>query len=258
MIEIRKVQTTNGHRIDLFLESKESRVIDAQHLMLFPALIDPHVHFRVPGAEHKETWETGALAAIAGGVTTVFDMPNNSPSCSTKERLEKKRALVEGQLKSAAIPLRHYFYLGADRYHLGEIPKVSDQIAGLKIYMGSSTGDLLMNDQASLKEAFRIAAENDVIVAVHAEDEELIQIRKQEFGSETNPRFHSLIRNSQVAARAVKMAIELAERHGARLYVVRHRRAQQGNRFDPSSQSKRIANLRRSVSPPSLFKRTGL
>ncbi|MBS0624427.1 MAG: dihydroorotase [Verrucomicrobia bacterium] len=220
MIEIRKVQTSDGHRIDLFLESSESRVIDAKHLMLFPALIDPHVHFRVPGGEHKETWETGAMAAIAGGVTTVFDMPNNTPSCITKERLADKRALVEQQLKRVDIPLRHYFYLGADRNHLKEIPRTEQEIVGLKIYMGSSTGDLLMNDREALEEAFRIAAESDVIVAVHAEDEELIQIRKKEFAGQTDPKYHSFIRSNLAAAKAVELAIHLAEKYGARLYVV--------------------------------------
>jgi dihydroorotase len=220
MIEIRKIQTTNGHRIDLCLKSEEHRIIDAQNLMLFPALIDPHVHFRTPGTEHKETWETASLAALAGGVTTVFDMPNNTPSCITKERLEQKKALVQTQLERVNIPLRAYFYLGADASHLQEIPKVADQIIGLKIYMGSSTGDLLMNDPAACEEAFRLAAKYDLMVAVHAEDEELMIERQQKYGKETNPKFHSLIRDSEVAAKAVKFAIDLAERHGTRLYLV--------------------------------------
>lgn len=220
MIEIRKVQTTNGHRIDLRLKSNEDFVIDAQNLMLFPALIDPHVHFRTPGAEHKENWESGARAAIAGGVTTVFDMPNNHPACSTLERLMGKRALVEKQLAHVKIPLRHYFYLGADRSHLQEIPKVSNEVIGLKIYMGSSTGDLLMNDRESLEKAFEIAAKNDLIVAVHAEDEELIQVHTKEYAGETHPKFHSLIRSPKVAGKAVALAIELAEKYNARLYCV--------------------------------------
>lgn len=215
MIELRKVQTIDGRRVDHFIEG-ENRVIEAEDLTLLPALIDPHVHFRVPGAEHKETWETAARAAVAGGVTTVFDMPNNIPSCISKERLEEKRRLIDAQLKK--IPLRYGLYLGADQNHLDEIAKVRDQIVGLKIYMGSSTGDLLMKDPAALERAFRIAAENDVLVAVHAEDEDLIEERRREF-FQCKAALHSIIRSAEVAKRAVKVAVDLAAKYGARLYV---------------------------------------
>jgi len=210
--------TIDGRRIDHFIESDEEKIIEAEHLTLFPALIDPHVHFRVPGAEHKETWETAARAAIAGGITTVFDMPNNTPSCYSAERLEKKIALIEEQLKQAKIPLRYYLYLGADQAHLEEIPKVKDKIVGLKIYMGSSTGDLLMHNEAALEKAFRIAAENDVVVAVHAEDEAMIEKNRKELTG-THPAIHSKIRNPAVAASALGQAIGLAKKYGTRLYV---------------------------------------
>jgi dihydroorotase len=195
-------------------------IINAEQLTLLPALIDPHVHFRVPGAEYKESWESGALAAIAGGVTTVLDMPNNSPACSTKKRLLAKIALIEEQLKAAKLPLRYGLYLGADRRHLKEMAAAKKQIVGLKIYMGSSTGDLLMDDRLSLDEAFRLAAENDILVAVHAEDEQLIQLNRQKYAGRIDPATHSLLRSPSVAAKAVQLAIELAKTHGARLYLV--------------------------------------
>ncbi len=217
MIEIEKVQTIEGRIIDVKIDG-EKRVIKPQNLTLFPALIDPHVHFRTPGAEHKENWETASRAAIAGGVTTVFDMPNNTPSCISKERLEKKRALIDSQLK---IPLRFGLYLGADQNHLDEIGKVKDQIVGLKIYMGSSTGDLLMNDPKALEKAFRIAAENDVLIAVHAEDEDLIKERTSSCKAALHlgAAAHSIIRNSEVAAAAVARALSLSQKYGTRLYV---------------------------------------
>jgi len=217
MIEIRDVQTIDGHRLDLEIEG-ENRTINATALTLLPALIDPHVHFRVPGADYKENWETASRAAIAGGVTTVFDMPNNFPSCITEERLEAKRRTIEAQLK---IPLRYGLYLGADQNHLEEMTKVSDQIVGLKIYMGSSTGDLLMKDPKALDKAFRLAAENDILVVVHAEDEDLIEKRKIECKAALHlgAAAHSIIRNPEVAARAVKQAIDLAEKYGTRLYI---------------------------------------
>ena len=145
-------------------------------------------------------------------------MPNNTPSCYSAERLEKKIALIEEQLKRAKIPLRYYLYLGADQEHLEEIPKVKDRIAGLKIYMGSSTGDLLMRDEAALDKAFRIAAENDVIVAVHAEDEAMIEKNRKEVSS-AHPAVHSKIRNPEVAASALAHAIGLSRKYGTRLYV---------------------------------------
>jgi len=220
MITIRKVQTTDGHRIDHFVESKEELSIDAHNLMLFPALIDPHVHFRVPGGEHKEDWETGARAAIAGGVTTVFDMPNNDPPCTSRDRLQEKRRLIETQIAKARIPLRYRLFFGADARHLSELPKVKGEIAGLKIYMGSSTGNLLMSDRASLEEAFRIAGRLDILVAVHAEDEHLIQLNRKKHAGANDPSIHSKIREPEAAARSVALAIELAKKHKARLYIV--------------------------------------
>lgn len=220
MIEIRKVQTTDGHRIDLFVKSDSHMSILAQNLMLFPALIDPHVHFRVPGGEHKEDWETGARAAIAGGVTTVFDMPNNDPPCTTEERFKEKNRLIQTQISKAAIPLRYRLFFGADANTLHELPKVKDRIAGLKIYMGSSTGNLLMADRGALEEAFRIAGQHGILVAVHAEDEELIQLNQKKHAGNEDPSVHSAIRNPATAARSVALAIELAKKHKVKLYIV--------------------------------------
>lgn len=219
MIEIRKAQTPRGKRVSVFLKSKAHHIIEASDLTLLPALIDPHVHFRIPGAEHKETWQSAAKAAIAGGVTTVLDMPNNEPACSSKERLEGKKALIERQLEQVHIPLRYFLYLGASPDHLQEIPKVTSQIAGIKIYMGSSTGGLLVHEEKILEKTFRIAAENDVLIAVHAEDEVLLKEREALYSHENNPAAHSLIRSPEVAARAVKQAIALAEKYKARLYI---------------------------------------
>lgn len=218
MIEIRNVNTIDGQVIDCKIKAPSSKIIDGKGLVLLPALIDPHVHFRTPGGEAKETWETASNAAICGGVTTVFDMPNNTPSCTTLERLKAKKKLIDKQLK---IPLRYGLYLGANQNHLEEIAKAKDLIVGVKIYMGSSTGDLLMNQPQALDAAFRIAKENDVLVAVHAEDEDLIQERtaKCKAALHLDPASHSLIRNEEVAARAVAQAIERAAKYGTRLYI---------------------------------------
>ncbi len=220
VIEIRNVQTLDGKKITHAIESKKSQIIEAEGLTMLPALIDPHVHFRVPGAEHKETWETGSKAAIAGGVTTVCDMPNNFPSTSTLERLEAKEKKIQEQLQQSGIPLRYRLYLGANSNHFQEIGKTKQSIAGLKIYMGSSTGDLLLCDLPSLEEAFRIAAQEGVLVAVHAEDEHLIQLNRSKHVERTDAAVHSVIRSPEAAAKSVALAIALAKKHGARLYIV--------------------------------------
>jgi dihydroorotase len=214
MIEIRNVQTVDGKKVNHQVKG-ENQIIEAKDLTLLPALIDPHVHFRTPGAEYKEDWKSASLAAIAGGVTTVFDMPNNSPSCISAKRLAEKKQIIESQLE---VPLRYGLYLGADQNHLSEIAKVKNQVVGLKIYMGSSTGDLLMKDPKSLEKAFRLAAENDLLIAIHAEDEDLIEERKCKAALQ-GAKSHSIIRNAEVAIRAVKVAIALAKKYAARLYI---------------------------------------
>lgn len=223
MIEIRNVNTIQGKKINHTIESLDTKVIDATHLTILPALIDPHVHFRTPGAEYKENWETAAKAAIAGGVTTVFDMPNNNPSCITTQRVREKKQLINSQLQKAKIPLHYALYLGADQNHLSEIPKAKNHIIGLKIYMGSSTGDLLMNDPEALDRAFRIAAENDVLIAVHAEDEEMIEERKKAIlyppTGQCKAALHSIIRTPEVAAKAITQAINLVAKYNTRLYI---------------------------------------
>ena len=139
------------------------------------------MHFRTPGLEHKENWETAAKAAIYGGITTVFDMPNTIPPTVTWDRLEEKEKLIHQQLKKIGIPLRHGFYLGADKNHFDEISRCKKKIVGLKVFMGSSTGDLVMDDDSSLHAAFSLAASHDLLLAVHSEDEALIKERKEQF-----------------------------------------------------------------------------
>ncbi|MDF2939500.1 MAG: pyrC [Gammaproteobacteria bacterium] len=220
MILIKNIQTLDGELIDKVIESNEHCEIDGAGLILLPAAIDPHVHFRSPGQEYKENWISGAQACVHGGYTHVFDMPNNVPACSTAERLKDKVALIEQQLKEADIPLRYSLYFGADRKTLDQIPLVKDEIIGVKIFMGSSTGDLLMDKEEDLRKAFEICGKHDILVAVHAEDECMIKQRMHEFQDQKNFRVHSQIRSPEVAEKAVKQAISLAKEYGTRLYIL--------------------------------------
>jgi dihydroorotase len=220
MIEIRNVQTIFGLKQNLSLESQQDTIIDADNLTLLPALIDPHVHFRTPGLEYKEDWYTAAKASIAGGYTTVFDMPNTIPPTITAELLQEKNAIIKKQLQEVDIPLRYQLFFGADKAHLNEIYRVKNAIIGIKVFMGCSTGNMVIDDDSSLHAVFAIAARLNLIVAVHAEDEHLIKERKKQFSGNTDYQIHSQIRNRDVAVRAVEKAIQIAKIYQTKLYIL--------------------------------------
>ncbi len=220
MITLTGVQTLSGETKTLQIESDQEVTLDASGLVAFPGLIDPHVHFRTPGQEYKEDWRSAALATIRGGYTMVFDMPNNIPACVTRQRLHDKKALINAQLQEAGIGLRYELYFGADKNHFQEINKVREEVVGVKVFMGSSTGDLLMDDESSLHAVFAIAAKLDVLVAVHAEDEEMIQERQPSFAGRCDHCAHSELRTPEVAAKAVEQVIELVELYGTRAYIL--------------------------------------
>jgi len=220
VIEIKNVQTLDGEIIEKLVPARERRVIDARGLTLFPGLIDPHVHFRTPGLEHKENWISGAQAAIAGGITTVFDMPNTIPPTITRERVLEKKRMIDGQLERADIPLNYGLYLGADKNHFAEIERSKQEVVGIKVFMGSSTGELLMDDEESLHTAFSLAQKNDLLLAIHAEDEQLLAKRKELFKGATDPAVHSKLRSREVAIEATRRALALAKTYKTRLYLL--------------------------------------
>ncbi len=221
MIIIKNVKTPQGVSATFQIKSPHRFTIDCENkLLALPALIDPHVHFRTPGAEHKENWITGAQAAIAGGVTTVFDMPNTSPPTVSRERLRLKEVLVRKQLEEIEIPLRHHFYLGAHREYISEIPKIRGEAIGIKVYMGSTTGDLLVDDEKTQKRIFELAAKQGMVVGVHAECEHSMKQRQESFSEVKDPSVHSKIRNSSTASRATESAIELAKETGVKLIIL--------------------------------------
>jgi dihydroorotase len=220
MIEIQHVTTLTGEKKHLTIASEQSTIMDASGLTLLPGLIDPHVHFRTPGLEHKEDWRTAAKAALRGGYTTVFDMPNTLPPTVSAALLQQKKALIDAQLQDIGIPLRYQLYFGADKQHLSEIYKVKKTVIGIKVFMGCSTGNLVIDDDESLHAVFAIAATQGLIVAVHAEDEGLIQARKKQFADAKHYKDHSSVRNVEVAVRAVEKAIQLANIYQTQLYIL--------------------------------------
>ncbi|MFZ2190389.1 MAG: dihydroorotase family protein [Candidatus Magasanikiibacteriota bacterium] len=208
------ISTFNKKTIELNLPQR----FEGKNLCALPALIDPHVHFRTPGAEHKENWQTGAEAAIAGGYTTVFDMPNNTPVITDHQSLTEKKELINKQLTEANIPLNYYLYLGATPNNYAEFAKCKNEIIGVKLFMGASTGDLLVDKIEDQEKIFQVCAENNLILAIHAESEKVI----------TNLRFdipdplitdHSKIRSREAAIEAVSQAISLAKKYNTKLYI---------------------------------------
>ena len=190
------------------LRDCEAKVVNATGLIILPGLIDVHVHLREPGATQKEDFYTGTGAALAGGVTTIIDMPNNNPTISSKKALLDKKKMV-----SSKAVCDYAFYFGATANNQKEAAKVSKDVVGLKIYMGSSTGDLLVADLKALWEHFQVFPQ-DKIIAIHGEDEEAIQVYKNTFLKN-----HNLNRPPICAALALSKAIALAKLTGHRLHV---------------------------------------
>ena len=220
MIQINNILTIENQRQNITIDSEQEITISASHLLVLPGLIDPHVHFRTPGLEYKEDWKTAAKASIKGGYTTVFDMPNTLPPTVTQVALQEKKALIDQQLKEANIPLRYHLFFGADKHHLNEIKKVKDQAIGIKVFMGCSTGGLVIDDDESLHAIFKIAAEENMLVAVHAEDEQRLKENEKKFIGAKNYSIHSKIRDETAAILAVKKAIQLVREYGTRLYIL--------------------------------------
>ena len=192
-------------------------VVDAQGKWLLPGAIDDHVHFRDPGLTHKADFTTESRAAAAGGVTTVFDMPNCIPQTTTLEAIEDK---FKGA--SDCCLVNHSFYLGATHDNLQEIERIDpSRICGIKLFMGSSTGGMLLDDKESLKSLFRAAT---VPVAVHCEETSIINANMerymQECGGEPPIQYHPLIRSEEACYVSTAKALEVAAGTNVHLHIL--------------------------------------
>ncbi len=207
---------------------KTDTVIDAAGKWLLPGVIDDHVHFRDPGLTHKADMHTESLAAAAGGVTTVFDMPNCVPQTVTIEALQDK-------FKHAAETclVNHSFYLGATHTNLDQIEKIDPaHVCGVKLFMGSSTGGMLLDDAASLKALFRAAT---VPVAVHCEETSIINANMERYvsqiGSEPPVKYHPLIRSEEACYASTSKALDVAAGTNVHLHILHLTTAHELNLF---------------------------
>ena len=213
--------------------------LDAKGKILIPGVIDDQVHFREPGLTHKGEIYTEAKAAVAGGVTSYMEMPNTNPQSTTQELLQLKYE------RAAECSLANYsFYMGATNDNLEEVLKTdSKSVCGVKVFMGSSTGNMLVDDKKTLEGIF---SECPFLIATHCEDEETIRSNLsryiQKYGDEIPIEYHPIIRSHEACYISSSMAVELAAKHGARLHVLHISTSKEVSLFEPSDdfQSKRI------------------
>lgn len=194
-----------------------NKVIDARGLYLMPGVIDDQVHFRDPGLTHKGDFCTESRAGVAGGVTSYMEMPNTIPQTITNDDLFRKLEMAAE--KSAS---NFSFYLGATNDNISELKKIDKKyVCGVKVFMGASTGNMLVNNERSLQQIF---AEVDSLIATHCEKEEIIRdnvdIYKKKFGENIPIKYHPIIRSAEACYQSSAQAIELADKYGSRLHVL--------------------------------------
>lgn len=208
-----------GNRIDKIAPRIETpfsvREIQAEGLFLLPGVIDDQVHFREPGLTHKANIATESRAAVAGGTTSFMEMPNTQPPTLTQELLEEKYAI--GAHSSLA---NYSFFMGVSNDNVEEVLKTNkkkDRVAGIKIFMGSSTGSMLVDNYVVLNKIF---GEAEMLIATHCEDERVIAANKQQYPNADNASFHPLIRNAEACFESSFSAIQLAKQNDTRLHIL--------------------------------------
>jgi dihydroorotase len=220
-----QVLMPNGHLQvgDVLIEGRQIRLvadsidrtadqeIDGRGLTLLPGVIDPQVHFREPGLEHKEDLFTASCACAKGGVTSFLEMPNTKPLTITQAALDDKL-----QRAASKCLVNYGFFIGATAANLPDLNN-AQPVCGIKIFMGSQHGDLLVESQEFLEPIF---ANGQRLIAVHAEDQARINQRKAEFAGSTNPATHSVIQDDIAALNATKLAVSLSEKYQRRLHIL--------------------------------------
>lgn len=211
-----------GERIDQISNSglaakPNETVIDARGLYLFPGMIDDQVHFREPGLTHKANIYTESRAAVAGGITSFMEMPNTIPNALTQELLEDKYKI--GKKDALA---NYSFYMGVSNENLDEVLKTNpEEVCGVKVFMGSSTGNMLVDEEEVLDKIF---AECPLLIATHCEDEATIRANmakaQEQFGEDVPIQQHPIIRSEEACYLSSSKAVRLAKKHNSRLHIL--------------------------------------
>lgn len=234
LIENEFIKEINPSSDSLPSYPKHTEIIDATGQILIPGVIDDQVHFREPGLTHKGSIKTESKAALAGGVTSFMDMPNTLPQTTTQELLEKKY-----ETASVDSYANYSFYLGATNHNLDEILRTDpSEVCGIKVFMGSSTGNMLVDKAEALEKIF---SGSKLLIAVHCEDEETIQKNilhyRKIYGERVPVEYHPLIRSRDACYKSSSYAVELAKKYGTRLHLLHLSTADELELLDNSTAS---------------------
>ena len=211
------------------LEADDAEIVNAKGMWLMPGIIDDQVHFREPGLTHKAELSTESKAAAAGGVTSFMEMPNTVPQALTQRLLEDK---YERAAEVSAV--NYSFFMGASNNNIEEVLKTDPKrVCGVKVFMGSSTGDMLVDEKKVLEGIFK---ESPTIVATHCEEEEVVRANmakaKERWGENVPISKHPIIRSEEACYRSSSKAIELATKLGTRLHILHISTAKELDLFD--------------------------
>ncbi|MFZ9239945.1 MAG: dihydroorotase [Chitinophagaceae bacterium] len=200
------------------IHDKNAKEINGENKFVLPGVIDDQVHFREPGLTHKANIHTESCAAVAGGTTSFMEMPNTKPAALTSELLEEKY-----QIAANSSPANYSFFMGTSNENTDEILKINDQrdrVCGIKIFMGSSTGNMLVDNVLTLDKVFK---ESALLIATHCEDERIIKSNLQkmkEQKSTLTAADHPIIRNTDACFESSFLAIQLAKKYNTRLHIL--------------------------------------
>jgi dihydroorotase len=204
-------------KIDTTINEPDADIIDGEGKHLLPGLIDDQVHFREPGLTHKATIYTESKAAVAGGITSYMEMPNTVPNVLTQELLEDKYNIAAND------SLANYsFYMGASNDNLEEVLKTNGrEVCGIKVFMGSSTGNMLVDNKKALEHLF---SNVPFLIATHCEDEATIRantkVFRDKYGENVPVEYHPMIRSEEACYKSSSFAVELAKKYGTRLHIL--------------------------------------
>ena len=223
------------------ISAKVDKIIDAQGNFLMPGVIDDQVHFREPGLTHKANIYSESRAAVAGGITSFMEMPNTVPNTVTQQLLEEKYEI--GRRESLA---NYSFYFGATNDNIEEVLKTdSKNVCGIKVFMGSSTGNMLVDDTRTLENIF---SKVDTLIATHCEDESEIrrntELARETYGEDVPFEMHPTIRSRKACYLSSSKAVELAKKHNTKLHILHISTEEELQLFDNSVplQQKRITS----------------